>query len=366
MLTPKSILRLATPPYLFRPQQALKRLWREFFWRSETRKTVILPWGLPITVNPQEAIGSNIANQGLYESGVTETLWILTDAGDIAVDAGANIGYMTSIFAIRVGSRGKIISFEPHPVVFARLRENVNAWATDDRCGEFLLYQAALGVRDGTATLRTDDCFATNKGTAWIQTGEEASSEGTCIEVMMRSLDSVLEKGEAIGILKLDVQGSEMSVLEGMTKILESHAVRDIVFEEMGEFPAPTHQHLKSRGYSIFGVEESLTGVRLLADTQPLCGPFTGAVPNYLATLDPNRAKHRLCGKFWRSFGPARVLPRQNPIPTENGGFFCRDSSRTKREHSTVGYLYSRSKCRTLASTLLGSPPSRHDWKAAQ
>jgi hypothetical protein len=34
--------------------------------------------------------------------------------------------------------------------------------------------------------------------------------------------------------------------------------------------------------------------------------------------------------------------------------------------HSTVGYLYSRSKRRTLALTLLGSPPSGHDWKAAQ
>jgi hypothetical protein len=34
--------------------------------------------------------------------------------------------------------------------------------------------------------------------------------------------------------------------------------------------------------------------------------------------------------------------------------------------YSTVGYLYSRSKRRTLALTLLGSPPSGHVWKAAQ
>ncbi len=34
--------------------------------------------------------------------------------------------------------------------------------------------------------------------------------------------------------------------------------------------------------------------------------------------------------------------------------------------HCAIGYLYSRSKRRALASTLLESAPSRHDWIAAQ
>ena len=61
----------------------------------------------------------------MYETEVTESLWRLARVGDLAVDVGANIGYMTSILAVKAGARGKINSFEPHPTIFQRLRLNV-------------------------------------------------------------------------------------------------------------------------------------------------------------------------------------------------------------------------------------------------
>jgi len=45
MLTPKSLLRLATPPYLFQPLQVLRRLPLEYFWRSRNEALVLLPSG---------------------------------------------------------------------------------------------------------------------------------------------------------------------------------------------------------------------------------------------------------------------------------------------------------------------------------
>ena len=107
MLTVRSLLRIATPPYIFQPLQVLKRLRLEYLWRFRREAYVALPWGLPIKIDPQEAIGHNIASQGLYELGVTETLWRLTELGDLAVDAGANIGYMASVLGVRVGPKGK-------------------------------------------------------------------------------------------------------------------------------------------------------------------------------------------------------------------------------------------------------------------
>jgi hypothetical protein len=110
MLTPRSLLRIAQPPYFFQPLQVLKRLRLEYFWRSRREALVRLPWGLPIKIDPHEAIGHNIASQGLYEIGVTETLWRLTEPGDLAIDAGANIGYTASILGkgdlLRAASSG--------------------------------------------------------------------------------------------------------------------------------------------------------------------------------------------------------------------------------------------------------------------
>lgn len=131
MLTPRSMLRLATPPYLFQPLQIIRRLKLEYLRGSKREASVELPWGLPIKINPRDAIGYAIASQGLYEIGVTETLWRLTDPGDLAIDAGANIGYTASILGRRVGPKGKVICFEPHPDVFDSLKENVEIWKKD-------------------------------------------------------------------------------------------------------------------------------------------------------------------------------------------------------------------------------------------
>ena len=308
MLTSRSILRLAQPPYFFQPLQVLKKLRLEYLWRSKREIIVTLPWGLPIKINPLEAIGWDIACHGLYEFGVTETLWRLTEPGELAIDAGANIGYTASILSIRVGPRGRIICFEPHPQVFESLRENVEVWKKDRRCGSFVLHQAALGIENGQAFLHTNDWFRTNRGTAWISNKVECTPDLRVMEVPIWNLDGLLDKDETIGVLKMDVQGSELAVLQGMSRLLERNAVRDIVFEEEAPFPAATHKYLKSQGYSIFGLQELFAGVRCLPDAQPSFDPVVGPVPNYLATMNPDRAKARLGPALWRSFGLGRFF----------------------------------------------------------
>ncbi len=312
MLTPRSILRLATPPYFFQPLQIMKRLRLEYLWRSKREAFVQLPWGLPIKINPHDAIGYDIASQGLYEIGVTETLWRLTEKGDLTIDAGANIGYTASILGRRVGPKGKVICFEPHPDVFNSLEENVGIWEKDPVCGSFVLYQAALGSENGRAYLQTNDWFLTNRGTAWVSSTVEQAANLRVIDVPIRNLDSLVGENETIGVLKMDVQGSELGVLQGMRRLLERRAVRDIVFEEERVFPAPTHEYLKANGYSVFGLQERFARVHCLPNAQPVFDPVIGPVPNYLATRDPQRARARLGQLLWRSFGPGRFL---NSVP---------------------------------------------------
>jgi FkbM family methyltransferase len=309
VLSSKSFLRLFSPPYIFQPLQALKRLRLEYFGHSEQQTIVTLPWGLSIRVNLREAIGYNIACQGLYEPGVTETLWRLTEPGELVVDAGANIGYTTSILAIRVGRAGRILSFEPHPQVFECLTENAGNWRADERCGTIVLAQAALGERNGTGALHTDGQFATNRGSARMENDLNDAVGSRVIPVTVHTLDSVINVGEQIGVLKMDVQGSEFAVLKGMTGLLERRDVRDIVFEEEAGFPAPTHNYLESKGYSIFGIQELFSRVRCIVGAAPHPNSDFGPIPNYLATRDPERAVARLSPRIWRSFGFGRVLP---------------------------------------------------------
>ena len=309
MLTPRSLPRIATAPYFFQPLQILKRLRLEYLWRSKNEAMVTLPWGLPIKINPHEAVGHDIASQGLYEIEVTETLWRLTERGDLAIDAGANIGYTTSILGVRVGPTGRVHSFEPHPQVFESLRDNVEVWKRDHRCGSFILHQTALGMENGKALLHTNDWFRTNRGTAWIsEKVEDGPPDLRVIEVPIRSLDSILSEDVTIGVLKMDVQGHELGILRGMARLLQRRAVRDIVFEEEAAFPAPTHEYLKAYGYTVLGLQGFFAGVHAVPDAQPVFDPKFGSVPNYLATRDAERARARLRPGLWRSFGPGRLL----------------------------------------------------------
>jgi FkbM family methyltransferase len=308
MLTVRSVRQLFTPPYFFQPLQIFRRLRLEYLWRSESAVVVRLPWGLPIEINPHEAIGYNIASHGLYEMGVTEALWRLTEPGDLAIDVGANIGYTASILGVRVGPTGSVICFEPHPSVFESLSRNVEIWRSDAGCGSFVLHQTALGKQAGNASLHVNDWFLTNRGTAWISEKVEPSPDTKTIEVPIQSLDSLLDENVTIGIMKIDVQGYELNVLQGMARLLERRAVRDIIFEAEDGFPTPTHEFLKSKGYSIFGLQESFTRVCCLPDARPVFDSVFGQIPNYLATLDADRAKARLTPAVWRSFGVGRLL----------------------------------------------------------
>ncbi|MGB6430239.1 MAG: FkbM family methyltransferase [Candidatus Acidiferrales bacterium] len=223
------------------------------------------------------------------------------------VDGGANIGYSTSIFAARLGSKGKIHSFEPDPRAFCELQKNVRVWEDRGQCGPFVLHHAALGARTGTATLHVPESSGWNGGRARIETTPIAEP-GSRLEVNLVSLDEVFRSGERISVVKLDLEGFELDALMGMEQMLRERRIDHIVFEEFGDFPAPTHEFLRKAGYSVFGLESHFLGLKCCRNKQPRTNPVYGPPPNYVATYEPEKTVRRLERGLWRSFGPASYL----------------------------------------------------------
>src|SRR6185369_9299739 len=141
------------PHYLFRPSQGARRLLRWAFPSPPGPVLLTLPWGLPIEVDTREDIGRAIWSLGLYDLAVSETLWRLLAPGDLSVDAGANIGYMTSIMALRTGPSGSVLAFEPHPEVFRRLTENVLRFHRYPSLAAIETSPLALGEKNGPCYL---------------------------------------------------------------------------------------------------------------------------------------------------------------------------------------------------------------------
>jgi FkbM family methyltransferase len=141
--------------------------------------------------------------------------------GDIAVDIGANVGFLTRQFASMVGRHGSVIAFEPDPATFAYLTYNTR------KLSNIVRNNAALSDRNGVMTLYLHPTSAMSNSlvNAW--------SNAQPIDVTTLTFDtwSKAIDLERVGLIKIDVEGAEPLVLRGMCKTLASPKRPSIISE---------------------------------------------------------------------------------------------------------------------------------------
>lgn len=293
MLNPITFLK--KPEYFFHPSQALRRFCR--IWRPpQAVETVPLPWGLPVRVRTAEGIESDVFYYGIFDRIVPEAIWRLLDEGETAVDIGANFGQNSSAMAFRSGPSGRVIAFEPHPEIFKELMVSASLWpAPLTKCIQF--ENVALGADNGEAWLAEGPEFQHNRGLAKIC--EPATTAGQTFKVRLCKLDDYIAESTSVGVCKIDVEGYELSVLQGATRALTRRAIRDIIFEDFNPMPSPVVKLLENHGFTVFQLtagwlKPSLTpareGIKL----------HKGFSHNYLATLDLQRTVKRFRAPCWR------------------------------------------------------------------
>jgi FkbM family methyltransferase len=145
-------------------------------------------------------------------------------AGTTAVDAGANIGIVTSQLCRAVGASGKVHAVEPVPANVRRLR----ALKRDNDLGELTIWECALSDADGSAVLRTQ-----STGTSAYASLTASWITGGTLSVPTRVLDELVPSDTRVGFLKLDVEGAESLVLDGAERIMTRD--RPLVFCEFND-----------------------------------------------------------------------------------------------------------------------------------
>jgi FkbM family methyltransferase len=289
--------KLCLPEYLLRPRQIVRRLQRKLGTLGSS-ETVRLPWGLNLTITPPELIFNALWFKGIYDLVASETIWRLVDEGDVCLDIGAHVGYMSSIMAMRAGRSGSVTSFEPHPILFRELEANIDQWR-ESGIHSVAIKACALSDTNGFASLRSPSDWKQNRGAARLLTNDSGQPDGDVEThaVSLRRLDDLLGPDARVGLAKIDVESHEVNVLRGAERLLERHAIRDIVFEDLGKHPTATMTLLKSQGYSVFSLAKQFRGPLLgNADRR---GASPRDDPNYLATVEPERAQKRMERRGW-------------------------------------------------------------------
>ncbi len=176
-----------------------------------------------------------------YESCLSE---LLPPPGGIAIDAGAFIGRHTLAYARAVGPEGRVIAVEPLPANHRLLARN----AALNRYRNVTCVPYALGRTSGEARLTYD---------AETSTASIVRRLPLAVTVPQISLDELADQLDIrkIDLLKVDVEGVELEVLEGGCRILAASPEARVIVEVHSrpdlQAPCPVWQWLTARDYAV-------------------------------------------------------------------------------------------------------------------
>ena len=294
-----SLSGLLKPCYVFAPATLVRRIYLHFSWPDSATATVELPWGMEIEVNLHDLIGREIFKQRIFDLAVSECAWRLLSPGNHVIDAGANIGYMTMLFADRIGETGLVHACEPHPRVLNRLQRNVDRISRRPAAGRAIVHPCALGDSHGNAELIETGYFSISEGTAKIATTETAADKTRSHSVPVETLDELFPN-EEFALLKIDVEGFELNVLRGANNLLSSHRVRHVIYEDHTLGQSGLAALLSGHGYTVFSIGHGTLGLRLLEASEgkvEIDASWESA--SFLATLIPDHVMTLMSRKGW-------------------------------------------------------------------
>jgi FkbM family methyltransferase len=180
------------------------------------------------------------------EAGPIDRLHEYMPSGSIAIDVGANVGFFTRRFARWVGD-GEVIAIEPEQRNFRALR---SALEQDGLSQRVRTLQAAAAATAGPMYLEINPIHPAD---------HKLSRDGTGIAVDAVRLDDLIDNKGPLrpSLIKIDVQGAEMLVLQGAPDILR--IARPTLFIELSEgleiFGSSTSallEHLATFGYEAY------------------------------------------------------------------------------------------------------------------
>jgi len=210
--------------------------------RVLARRTVTVAGGLGVGFKldacylPPRHVQAYGLVRGTLEPSVQEAFRRVVAPGATVLDVGANLGFFSLLASRLAGPCGKVVAVEALPDNAEALRANC---ALNDASNVTVL-EAAASDGDGRGA------FLHVEEGSWSHLADRGWHRGTVeqIEVELTTVDGLIDRGflAAPDVVKIDVEGSEAAVLDGMTDtlrhvrpilIIELHGTNQEVFERL-------------------------------------------------------------------------------------------------------------------------------------
>jgi FkbM family methyltransferase len=163
--------------------------------------------------SPDRLLAALVWKWGWQEANERRFVARVVNRGAVAVDVGANIGLFTLTLARFVGPGGRVHAVEPEPANARALARAIQAAGYR----QVRLHRVAAADRAGRTVLHLSGC---NRGDH--RTILKAGTRDT-IEVPAVRLDDLLIDEPQVDFIKIDVQGAEVAVIQGLEGTLRDH-----------------------------------------------------------------------------------------------------------------------------------------------
>lgn len=142
--------------------------------------------------------------------------------GNVFVDVGANIGLYSFYAAQKVGKNGKVLSIEPSFREYRRLLKNIEL----NKVNNILPFNCIVSEANDIVKFSIEDRHTGMNKIA-------NNTTGNIREILSFKLDFIIElfSISKIDLIKIDVEGAEMLVINGMKSLLHEQRIKQLIIE---------------------------------------------------------------------------------------------------------------------------------------
>ena len=194
--------------------------------------------GYVLCADTDVAVLAGLLDTGELERGTRLLIERFLRPGDVFVDVGAHLGLLSLAAARAMGGCGRIFAFEPFPDTSEKLLRSV--WL-NGYSSMVNVRGMAVSDREGTARLFLGQVSGHH---SLFPLENAADSTAPSIEVPVTTLDAALPAAQNVTLLKIDVEGAEIDVLNGARTLLANNRDMAIIVECGPE-------HLARTGYTL-------------------------------------------------------------------------------------------------------------------
>lgn len=210
--------------------------------------------GLRLLVSPDASLKYWGYDLRKTDSTLLNTAKTIVRPGDVVWDVGANIGLFSFASAGLAGKRGQVLAIEPDPWLGDLLRRSVDL-NEGSICSVDVL-RVAVGDQMGHAVLNIARRGRATNFISGYRPSTQAGGVRGEIKVELVTLDGLLEKWTVPMVVKIDVEGAEVAVLRGATRLLR--AVRPKIMCEVSDINREQATGIfKDAGYVLYDADKN-------------------------------------------------------------------------------------------------------------